>query len=54
MPTCPDGAILRRTEEVCTMEVFWTVVVYLFTVAVLGVIAYAFARVATMGRRQLH
>jgi len=36
------------------MAILWTVVTYLFTAGVLGVVAYAFVRVATMGRREQH
>lgn len=36
------------------MEILWTAVTFGFTVGVLAVVAYALARIATMGRRHQH
>jgi hypothetical protein len=36
------------------VEILWTAVVFGFTAGVLGLVAYALVRVATMGRREQH
>lgn len=41
-------------EEVDGVEILWTAVTFGFTVGVLAVVAYALARIATMGRRHQH
>jgi hypothetical protein len=41
-------------KEVENMEILWTAVAFGFTVGVLAVVAYALARIATMGRRHQH
>lgn len=41
-------------EEVEIVEILWTAVVFGFTAGVLGLVAYALVRIATMGRREQH
>jgi hypothetical protein len=43
-----------RPKEVASVETLWTVVVFVFTVSVLAIAAYAVVRVATMGKRVQH
>jgi hypothetical protein len=48
------GSATVPQKEVDSMETLWTIVAFVFTVSVLAVVAYAFVRIATMGRRVHH
>jgi hypothetical protein len=51
MPPAARGPTLAGHREEDTMEVFWAIVVYAFVLGVLGLTAFALARMLDLGHR---